>query len=111
MGEKNAKLTGDATETAEQLVDALGSLGDVTSKKMFGGYGVFCEGVMFALVDSSGTPHLRTDADSTGRFEAAGSEKHSRMPYWSIPEPVFEDSDDLTEWATTALEIARAAKK
>ena len=111
MGEKNARLTGDATETAERLVDALGSLGDVISKKMFGGYGIFGDGVMFALVDSSGVPHLRTDESTTKQFEDAGSTKHSRMPYWSIPDPVLNDDKQLTDWATKALAIAKAAKK
>ena len=111
MGKKGARLTGDATEAAAMLVDELGPLGDVTCKKMFGGYGVFCGGVMFALVDSSGVPHLRTNESTTRRFESAGSEKHSRMPYWSIPAAVVEDPEELVEWGTEALEVARAAKK
>lgn len=111
MGKKGDRLTGDATETAEMLVDALGALGDVTSRKMFGGYGVFLDGVMFALVDSAGVPHLRTDESTTDQFEEAGSNKHSRMPYWSIPGAVVGDSEKLVEWGTEALEVARAAKK
>ena len=111
MGRKGARLTGDATETAAMLVDALGALGNVTSKKMFGGYGVFLDGVMFALVDSGGVPHLRTDESTTRQFEKAGSDKHSRMPYWSIPAAVVDDSGKLVEWGTEALEVARAAKK
>jgi DNA transformation protein len=111
MGEKDARLTGDATEAAERLVDALGSLGDVTSKKMFGGYGIFGDGVMFALVDSSGVPHLRADESTTTQFGDAGSTKHSRMPYWSIPDAVLTDDESLTTWATEAFEVAKAAKK
>jgi DNA transformation protein len=111
MGEKDARLTEDATETAERLVDALGPLGDVTSKKMFGGYGIFGGGVMFALVDSTGVPHFRTDGSTTPQFEDAGSVKHSRMPYWSIPEAIYGDEDNLIAWATEALKVAQAAKK
>ena len=111
MGEKNSKLTGAATESTERLVDALGSLGDVTSRKMFGGYGVFCDGVMFALVDSTGLAHLRTDESSAAAFEAAGPAKHSRMPYWSIPEAVLTNDEKLATWANKALTNAKAAKK
>jgi len=111
MGKKGAKLTGDATARMERLVDPLGSLGEVTSKKMFGGYGVFCEGVMFALVDSAGVAHLRADESTVERFQRAGSTKHSRMPYWSIPAPVLNDQEKLVEWATDALAVAGAAKK
>jgi DNA transformation protein len=111
MGEKGVRLTGDATETAAQLVDALGSLGDVTSKKMFGGYGIFGDGVMFALIDSAGIAHLRTDQSTTLQFEDAGSVKHARMPYWSIPEAVYGHEDNLIIWATEALKVAKTAKK
>lgn len=78
---------------------------------MFGGYGVFANGVMFALIDPDGVAHLRAGPDTQPRFEAAGSVKHARMPYWSIPAGIRNDSDALAQWATEALDVARAAKK
>lgn len=111
MGEKGTKLTGQAGETSAALVDALQPLGDVTARKMFGGYGVFGDGVMFALIDSAGTPFLRVDDSNRPRFESAGSEKHSRMPYFSIPPAVFGNGDALLDWARESLGIAQAAKK
>jgi DNA transformation protein len=111
VGEKSARLTGDATETAEWLVDSLSSMGALTSKQMFGGFGVFCGGVMFALVDSTGLAHLRADESSAPACEESGSAKHSRMPYWSIPEAVLTSDEQLVTWATRALSIAQAAKK
>ena len=65
---------------------------------------------LFALVDSAGLPHLRTNESTTPRFEDAGSVKHSRMPYWSIPEAIYGDEKQLTEWAARALEIAQKAR-
>jgi DNA transformation protein len=76
---------------AERLLDELTPLGDVTTKKMFGGYGVFEDAVMFALVDSSGGAFLRADETTAARFEEAGSEAHGRMPYWRIPHAVLDD--------------------
>lgn len=111
MGDKGAKLTSDASETADALVDALQSLGEVSSKKMFGGYGIFGDGVMFALVDSSGTPFLRVGDSNQTRFDKASSDKHSRMPYFSIPPAIFGDQSKLEEWAADSLEIAKNAKK
>lgn len=107
---KGAKLTQATTDRAEALVDDLAPLGDVSLRKMFGGYGVFESGVMFALVDSNGVPHLRAVAETEPRYVAAGSTKHG-MPYWSIPEPVLADEAALLEWAAEALDVARAAKK
>ena len=78
---------------------------------MFGGYGVFESGVMFVLVDSAGVAHLRADDSTRARFEAVRAAKHGKMPYWSIPEPILGDHDQLLVWAGEALEVARAAKK
>lgn len=111
MGTKGDKLTSAATEQAVALVDDLAALGDVTSKKMFGGYGIFESGVMFVLIDTEGTAHLRATADSEARYREAGSTKHGRMPYWSIPDDVAADEAKLVEWTTLALAEARAAKK
>ena len=111
MGEKGARLTGEATAVAEGLVDDLASLGEVTTKKMFGGHGVFESGVMFVLVDSAGTACLRADDSTKARFEAVGGEKHGKMPYWSVPANVMADDAQLLDWAREALAVARAAKK
>lgn len=111
MGVKGAKETEGAATTAEDLVASLAPLGDVRSRKMFGGYGVFAEDTMFAIVDSAGKAFLRADDASCGPFEAAGSERHSRMPYWQIPDPVLAEKDELVAWATRSLHVARAAKK
>ena len=111
MGTKGERLTGDATESAGRLAEALEPLGDVTTRKMFGGYGVSEGSVMFGLIDSAGTPHLRVDETTESLFEQAGSTKHARMPYWSIPDEVLDDPEALLEWAGRALTVARGAKK
>ena len=54
MGKKGDRMTTASTAVAESIVERLGPLGAVTGKKMFGGYGVFEAGTMFAIVDSRG---------------------------------------------------------
>lgn len=110
MGEKGAGQTQEGAEAAESIVADLSPLGDVTAKKMFGGHGVFCEGVMFALIDSGGTMHLRADESTQARFAEAGSTKHGRMPYWSVPASVLDSEDEMLNWAKQSLDVARAAK-
>jgi DNA transformation protein len=110
MGKKGARLTGTATDVAEAVALALTPLGDVTTRKMFGGYGVFGTGVMFAIVDSSGQVFLRVSGATRPRFEAAGSEPHGRMPYYTVPRAVLDADADLVEWAAAALAAATAAK-
>lgn len=111
MGEKGAKQSTASAAMADRLLDELAPLGDVTAKKMFGGHGIFADGVMFALVDSAGTPFLRANAETAAGFEAAGSDPHGKMPYWEIPDGVLADTDSLTAWAEQAHDVAVDAKK
>ena len=76
------------------------------TRAMFGGYGLFKDEVMFAIVDSEGRLYLRADATTAMAFEAAGSTQHARMPYWEVPVPIREDHEQLREWAATAAEVA-----
>lgn len=111
MGEKGAKQSKVGAAAADRLLEDLAPLGAVTAKKMFGGYGLFNDGVMFVIVDSAGEAYLRADAATSPTFEAAGSGKHSRMPYWQISAAVLADPDQLLEWAGAARDVAHAAKK
>lgn len=108
MGEKGAKLTGAATEAAADLVDRLSPLGEVTSKKMFGGVGVFIEGSMFALIDSGGSLFFKVGDANQQAYEDAGSERHGRMPYAEVPAQVWADDRTLVEWARWSAELARS---
>ena len=77
MGSKGSKLTPDAAESVAAFVDRLRPLGDITTKKMFGGYGVFESGKMFALVNSDGDIFLKAAGEEREKFEAAGSGQHT----------------------------------
>ena len=111
MGTKGGKDTGVAEGAALALTSDLAPLGDVTARAMFGGRGVFCDGVMFALIDTVGTVHLRADDATAEPFEQRGSRRHSKMPYWQIPDDIRSDEPKLIEWATRALDTAKAAKR
>lgn len=104
MGEKGAKLTPESTAAAEALVAEFAVLGDITSRRMFGGHGIFCDRVMFALVDSAGQAFVRVDDELHAELEAEGSTSHGRMPYMSIP-----DGTDLGALGARAKAIASAA--
>lgn len=111
MGKKGAKLTQKTAETCQQIVKALESIGEITSRKMFGGYGIFQNGVMFALVESDGDLYFKVSESNIKRFEEAGSNRHGKMPYYKVPAKVFDDRASLCEWAKVSIEIARSAKK
>lgn len=108
MGEKGARGSGAGTAMAATLVDALDQLGDVTQRSMFGGHGIFADGVMFGLVDSEGTAFLRA---AEGDIPPDGSLRHGRMPYWSVPDELIDAPERLRELAARSLVSARAARR
>jgi DNA transformation protein len=111
MGEPGVKAGQDPAETSERVVQDLVPLGDVSSRKMFGGYGIFESSAMFALVNSQGELFLKVDDSNRARFDDAGAKQHGKMPYFQVPSDVMEDSDALRDWAGVSLVIAHAAKK
>ena len=110
MGKKGAKLTPESEAYVENLVTSLAPLGDVTSKKMFGGFGIFEGGVMFGLVSGT-TLHLKVDDSTRSRYEAAGGKQHKPMPYFSLPPTVEKSRAQLRKWGKEAVEVAHRSKK
>ena len=110
MGVRDARLTEEATQTAEDVAGRLTTLGEVTAKTQFGGNGLYESGTMFAIVDSEGNLFLRATEETAGRFEDRGGHRHGRMPYWSVPSAVVAPDVSLREWAVVALKLARKMK-
>ena len=110
MGRKGAKLSQEATDACERVVRMLSPIGDVSSRKMFGGYGIFESGAMFALVNAAGEVHLKVDDSNRSGFEEAGAKRHGKMPYFQVPLEVLEDVELLHDWAGQSIRIAHASK-
>jgi DNA transformation protein len=98
------------------VLDLLSPLGPVAARRMFGGYGLYLDGRMFALI-AGDTLYFRTDGASAPEFEAAGlaqfrplvKGKPFAMPYHEAPMEALEDSDALCAWAEKALAAAARA--
>ena len=107
MGIKGAKLTEEATLLAKQLVEDLSDAGDITSKKMFGGHGIFESGTMFGLVNSKAEAYFKADDSNRSRFEEVNSHQHGKMPYFNVPEHILKDKDKLLIWAKDSIELSK----
>ncbi len=99
------------------IIQQLGGLGVVRAKRMFGGAGVYCDGVMFALI-ANDTLYFKADGANQGDFEAEGmtpftyATKGGRstvMSYWKAPERLFDEHDDMLSFARGALAAALRA--
>ncbi len=96
----------------DHVMELLAPLGGVTSRAMFGGYGIFHEGDMFALISDS-TLYFKVDESNLVAYENAGSKQFKPMPYYEVPADVMEDTALLQDWARTSIAIghATASKK
>ena len=96
---------------ADYMVDKLSGLGDIGSRAMFGGHGIFHEGLMFALI-SDGVLYFKVDDSNRGMYEKAGSSKFQHgISYWEVPTEVFEDMSLLYEWANISIRLAQDKAK
>lgn len=100
----------------EYMLDQFSAWGGVTSRKMFGGAGLYREGKMFALI-ADDVAYLKVDDSNREPFLAAGSspfqpypDKPNTMPYYEIPPDVLENSDALISWAEISLNIQKKKK-
>jgi DNA transformation protein len=102
-----------AQELATHVVDLLDPFGPCEARRMFGGFGIFHQGLMFGLI-ADGSLYLKADTETRGLFTAEGSvpfsyykqEKEYRLSYYLAPEEFFEDSDACLRWAGLAFDAA-----
>ncbi|HJQ58919.1 MAG TPA: TfoX/Sxy family protein [Vineibacter sp.] len=100
---------------AEFLREQLAPLGRVTLRRMFGKTGVFCNGLMFAMVTDN-MLYFRVDELNRAAFKEAEAtpplnyRKKGQtidLAFWRAPERLFDEPDELVIWARLALEAAR----
>ena len=92
------------------ILERLAPLGAVTGRNMFGGFGVFHEGDMFGLI-SNDVLYLKADESNGDDYVKRGSPQYKPMPYFRVPDDVFEDTEELLKWAQKAVAVAHAAPK
>jgi DNA transformation protein and related proteins len=99
------------------LIDLFAGFGPVTIRRMFSGFGISADGTNFGLALRGGL-YLRADDQTIPRFEAEGSKPFQYQTrtktvtvgsYWQLPERLYDDPDDMTEWARAALAAAQRA--
>jgi DNA transformation protein len=95
----------------DYVMELLTPLGGITGRAMFGGYGIFHEGDMFALLSSSSVLYFKADDSNRETYEEVGSEQFMSMPYFEVPVDVLEDSDALQQWARTAIAVGHATAR
>ena len=93
--------------------------GSVSVRRMFGGAGIFRDGLMFALVIDE-VLYLKSDETTEADFRAEGlnpftyeTKRNPRtvMSYWRAPARCLDDPDEMTAWCRRAFATAVKAAK
>lgn len=101
-----------------EIEEIFQAVGPVSIRRMFGGKGIYRDGVIFAL-DLFDEIMLKADNKSAPRFEEAGARQwvYQRegknpvaMPYWSIPDDAYDDPDEMAKWVRLAFEAGLRAE-
>ena len=91
------------------VLEQLADVEELSSKSMFGGFGIFHRSKMFALITRDDALHLKADDHNRPRFEEAGCIQFHNMPYWSVPADVLENREALVDWAWSSIEATHRA--
>lgn len=104
--------------TAELAQELFAPLGRITLKRLFGGAGIYCDALFFALIHD-GAIYLKVSPDTESLFKDAGAEpfvyhnpkraKPVQLSYWTLPGEALDDPDSALLWGRRALVSARAA--
>jgi DNA transformation protein len=100
----------------EALKELFKPFGEVSVKRMFGGGGVYAEGLCFAI-EQGGEVFLKVDELSQPSFAEAGSSpfiyvakgRPMTTSFWRLPAIAHAEADELRRWASLGLEGARRA--
>jgi DNA transformation protein len=98
------------------VLEQLGRVTPVTGKSMFGGVGLYAEGLFFALI-AEDRLYFKVDDTTRSDFERLGMEpfrpfgEDSAMGYYEVPADVVEDPVHLAPWMRRAINVAADAKR
>ena len=94
------------------VLEQLDGVRALVTKRMFGGVGIYSDGVFFAIIDND-TLFFKVDEELAARYRAAGMPPFQPIPgkppmmgYYQVPPRVLEDADELRAWAGESVRRA-----
>ena len=75
-------------------IDLFSELGDLTSRKMFGGICLYHQKTVFALMSSDGTLYLKAKDTLAAELADGDAAQFHNMPYWSLPMSALDDAEE-----------------
>lgn len=104
-------------EFLAHVLELLGPLGRVAARRMFGGHGLYCDGVFFGIVLDN-TLYLKADEQNRPEFERAGCEifsysrtgKRATLNFYRAPEDAMDAPHLMFPWGRSAISAALRAR-
>lgn len=99
--------------------DLFAELPGITSRKMFGGYGIYKDGIIFGLI-AYDVLYFKVDEINKPDYEKKGSKpftysqgnhKPTTMSYWELPADIMDDKEELKKWMNTSVEASIRTQK
>ena len=96
------------------IVDQLGALPALSTRRMFGGLGLYSGEWFFALIDDD-VLFFKVDDANRDDYTSRGMKAFMPFPgqpslgYFQVPEDVIEEAEELTRWARRSVEVAQRA--
>jgi len=101
--------------------DVLGHVDGVTARAMFGGYGLYLDGVIFGIITAADELRFKVDDTNRAQYESFGStpfvytghsgKKPSIMQYYLVPEEVLENRELVEEWLLQSVAISKTKQR
>jgi DNA transformation protein len=98
------------------VLDQLQFVGEVESRAMFGGHGLYCMGIFFACVHR-GRLYFKTDETTRQFYIDAGmgpfrpNAKQTLKSYYEVPVDALEDTERLADLALAAIRVGRGGEE
>lgn len=98
---------------AEDVMTRLGSLPELRTDEMMGGYAIYSQNIFFAIAYQNRL-FFRVNPVTKREYEAYGSMAFQPSPrvrlttYYEVPGPIAENSPELLEWARKAIGKSQA---
>ena len=101
------------------LEDVLGHIQGITSRAMFGGYGIYREGIIFAIIAENQLFFKVGDSNISDYEEMKshpfvyehGKHRKTTMSYWLVPDEILNDKTKTLEWVEKAVVASKASKR
>ena len=107
-----------SSEFLDFVIGQMAGLGVITARAMFGGHGLYCNGLFVAIIANEQL-YFKADAQSQPRFEAASLRRFQyqargktvQLMYYEAPTEVYDDARAMSDWGQLALAAAVRARR